>query len=84
MNNPKIFGVEIIGALVVSGYFVVTMTLPYLYLKKKRPYLMSVLGITRYSITGLLFWTMMALPIKMVLRWVFNVKYLWVTPWFNV
>ena len=30
------------------------------------------------------FVTMMALPIKMILRLGFNVKYVWVTPWFNI
>ena len=28
--------------------------------------------------------TMLALPVKMILRLVFRIKYIWVTPWFNV
>jgi hypothetical protein len=28
--------------------------------------------------------TMLALPVKMVLRLVFRIKYVWVTPWFNI
>ncbi len=28
--------------------------------------------------------TMMSLPVKMILRLAFNVKYVWVTPWFNI
>jgi hypothetical protein len=41
-------------------------------------------GLVRFMITAGLFATMMALPVKMVLRWTFNIKYLWVTPWFNI
>jgi hypothetical protein len=28
--------------------------------------------------------TMVALPLKMGLRLMFNIKYVWITPWFNV
>jgi len=42
------------------------------------------MGFLRFNITAMLFAIMMALPIKMVLRWTFNIKYLWVTPWFNI
>jgi hypothetical protein len=42
------------------------------------------MGMLRFAITAGLFATMMALPVKMVLRWTFNIKYLWVTPWFNI
>ena len=38
----------------------------------------------RFLVTASLFATMMSLPIKMILRWTLNVKYLWVTPWFNI
>jgi len=27
---------------------------------------------------------MLALPLKMLLRLAFNIKYVWITPWFNV
>jgi hypothetical protein len=42
------------------------------------------MGMVRYQITGGMFAMMMSLPIKMILRWTFNIKYLWVTPWFNI
>jgi hypothetical protein len=42
------------------------------------------MGMVRYQITGVLFTMMMSLPVKMILRWTFNIKYLWVTPWFNI
>jgi Cytochrome b(C-terminal)/b6/petD len=41
-------------------------------------------GLVRFLITAGLFAMMVALPVKMVLRWTFNIKYLWVTPWFNI
>jgi hypothetical protein len=41
-------------------------------------------GAVRFNITMGMFAMMLSLPIKMVLRWTFNIKYLWVTPWFNI
>ncbi|MBI3080902.1 MAG: cytochrome C, partial [candidate division NC10 bacterium] len=41
------------------------------------------LGPVRYGIVAFLFLTMVSLPIKMVMRIFFNIKYFWVTPWFN-
>ena len=42
------------------------------------------LGAVRFAIVGVLFATMLLLPLKMLLRWTLDVKYLWVTPWFNL
>ena len=44
------------------------------------------LGAPRYYVTAFLFVTMMALPIKMLLRWVFNLKYIVAIPefFFNI
>ncbi len=41
-------------------------------------------GLVRFLITAGLFATMMTLPIKMILRWTFNIKYLLVTKYFNI
>jgi len=41
-------------------------------------------GKLRYAVTAFLFMTMLSLPIKMALRLVLSVKYVWVTPWFNI
>jgi len=27
---------------------------------------------------------MIALPIKILIRLLFNIKYVWITPWFNI
>ena len=44
------------------------------------------LGVTRYYVTAFLFLMMMSLPIKMLLRWIFNLKYIVAIPeiFFNI
>jgi hypothetical protein len=74
----------IIGAVVVIGYYVAGMLLPLRHWKKNNPELLARLGMIRYNIIMFLFITMMSVPIKMILRLVFLVKYVWITPWFNV
>ena len=80
----------LIGGGVISIYFALTLILPYLYLKRRvrsqspAGGFLKTLGITRYILVSLLFWTMMSLPIKIILRLAFHVKYILVTPWFNV
>ncbi|MEI6691568.1 MAG: hypothetical protein WCL43_02475 [Chlorobium sp.] len=74
----------IIGALVVGSYMVGGMIAPYRYWKKNNPELLTQLGMVRYVTIVFLFITMMAIPIKMVLRLVFLIKYVWITPWFSV
>ena len=74
----------IIGAVVVGSYLIGGMIAPYRYWKKNNPELLAQLGMIRYVIIMFLFITMMAIPIKMVLRLVFLIKYVWITPWFSV
>jgi len=70
-----------IGALFVSGYYFLGV-LWYLFRMKTGGY--ENVGITRYALKAVLFLTMMAVPIKAFLRIAFNIKYIWVTPWFNI
>ncbi|MCE1273739.1 MAG: cytochrome C [Chlorobiaceae bacterium] len=74
----------IIGAIVVIGYYVAGLIAPLRYWKKNNPELLAKLGMIRYYLIMFLFVTMMSVPIKMILRLVFLVKYVWITPWFNV
>jgi hypothetical protein len=74
----------ILGAIIVGGYMIGGMVWPYKYWQKKNPELLQQLGMTRYVIIVFLFITMMSVPIKMILRLVFLIKYVWITPWFNV
>jgi hypothetical protein len=76
--NPAAF---VFGAVVVLGYY--SLMGIYWVMKKNTDYLKK-LGFLRYNVTAFLFLTMMALPIKMILRIGFNIKYIWVTPWFNI
>jgi hypothetical protein len=42
------------------------------------------MSLLQYSIMMFFVLTMFALPIKMLLRLMFHIKYVWITPWFNV
>jgi hypothetical protein len=42
------------------------------------------MSLVQYVTIQIFFITMLSLPAKMVLRLVFRIKYVWVTPWFNV
>jgi hypothetical protein len=54
------------------------------YFWKKDSDVIKKLGLVRYSIVSFLFLTMMAMPVKIILRIALNIKYILVTPWFNV
>ena len=73
MPLPKLWVIrEAPGLLVVAAYLALPMVLalgPF-----RRFYLK--MGAARYYVGAYLFLTMMSLPIKMVLRWLFNLKYL--------
>lgn len=54
------------------------------YVWKKGSDIMRTLGPIKYSVTAFLFLTMMSVPIKVFLRLTLNIKYILVTPWFNI
>ncbi len=70
------------GFLVLLGYFTVLPLLGMLLFKK----LFRQLGFIRYSILMVHFLVMLSLPIKMLLRWSFNLKYIVAIPkyFFNI
>ena len=73
------------GAVVVLGYFVAGLAGFYLWvLRVKGKEFLERWGLVRFLITAFLFVTMLSLPAKMFLRLAFNVKYILVTPWFNI
>lgn len=74
----------LLGGSTVLLYFGLGMILPYNYWKKKHGQFLEKLGMTRFIIITSLFWIMLGLPIKVFLRLVLNIKYIWVTPWFNI
>ncbi|MFQ5637901.1 MAG: cytochrome C [bacterium] len=74
-------GAFFFGGFVVTIYYALGVL--YYYWKRNSDF-MKKFGVARYSVTAFLFLTMIGLPIKMLLRWTLNIKYIWVTPWFNI
>lgn len=71
----------IFGGVLCGAYLLI----PLVYWRiKKETQMLKILGPIRYFTTAYLFVLMMALPIKMLLRWTLNVKYILVTPFFNI
>lgn len=75
---------SVIGGGVILVYYVLGIVVPYAIMKHKKMEVIDKLGIERYVTVAFLFWSMMGLPIKVFLRLVFHLKYVWVTPWFNI
>ncbi len=75
--NPAAF---VAGAVCVALYFIVPL---FMFIRTRR----RAAGRT-HLLTAVLTWLllllMLAVPLKMFLRIVFGIKYVWVTPWFNV
>lgn len=74
---------EIFGFVLILGYFLIT---PLLLAKTILKNLYLKMGLYRYAIMIFLMLTMLGMPIKMVLRWAFNLKYLIAIPefFFNI
>lgn len=73
-----------IGGGVITIYFLLGMAIPYAIMRANKSETLQKLGFIRYMTVAFLFWSMIGLPIKMFLRLVFHLKYIWVTPWFNI
>ena len=74
-----------VGAMFVVGYFILGTLGFYLWvLAVKGKDFMRRWGPVRFTITVVLVIIMLGLPVKMFLRLAFNVKYVLVTPWFNI
>jgi len=83
----QFFGIRSSTGAFFFGGFVVTAYLSlgyFYYIWKKESAFIKQLGLLPYSTLAFLFLCMMSLPIKMLLRWFLNIKYVWVTPWFNI
>ncbi|MDP6681995.1 MAG: hypothetical protein QF876_03255 [Desulfobacterales bacterium] len=91
VDLSQIFGIDarsfagsVIGGLVTLGYFAVGIIIPYIYSQKRGGKFLKELGPIRYLIVAGLLLIMIGLPIKIFLRLIFHIKYIWVTPWFNI
>lgn len=74
-NLPPLWGGLLVVCYIVAGY-----VLPAVLLPKFR----QQLGWMRYTITMFLLLSMVAVPVKIVLRLAFSIKYVVTTPWFNI
>ena len=87
---PDLFGItsnwakSIFGAAVVGGFFVVGGLAVHALFRRYNPKNYKRMSLLQYSILMVFFITMIGLPIKMLLRLAFHIKYVWITPWFNV
>jgi len=74
---------EIFGITIIAAYFLVT---PIILTRKWFTSLYEKLGVGRYAIFITLLLLMISVPIKMYLRWLFNLKYLVAIPefFFNI
>ncbi len=70
-----------IGAATILAWFSLGFIF---YFWKRKTDIIRKLGPLRYSIVAALFLIMTALPVKIILRLTLNIKYILVTPWFNV
>src|SRR6266850_1914452 len=90
IDLPDIFGITsnwgkgIFGAIVVGGFFVVGGLLIHAFFRRSNPKDYKRMSLLQYSILMTFLLTMLGLPIKMLLRLLFHIKYVWITPWFNV
>jgi uncharacterized membrane protein len=87
---PDLFGITsnlgkgIFGAVVVLGYFAVGGFVMTTLFRRKMPKDWNRMSILQYQIMMGLMLIMLALPIKILLRLSLHIKYVWITPWFNV
>lgn len=69
-----------IGLPALAAYFALGLTMP----RRRWPWLYATLGSRRYVIVMTFTLLLYAVPIKVLLRLLLRVKYVLVTPWFNV
>jgi hypothetical protein len=82
LTDPWAIG--IFGGLVTLGGIGAGMGLADILFRKFKPETFLKQNLVQYLITLHLLVLMAAVPLKIVLKLVFNIKYVWVTPWFNV
>src|SRR6478736_2436458 len=87
---PDLFGIAsnwgkaIFGAIVVGGYFALGGFAVFSLFRRYMPKDFARMSILQFSITQAFLLIMLALPLKMMLRLLWHIKYVWITPWFNV
>ena len=69
-----------IGLALILGFYFLAFTIPVLVNRK----IVEKMGIIRYNTAMFFIVTMFAFPLKIILRLAFNIRYIVVTPWFNI
>jgi hypothetical protein len=91
VNLPYMLGVRnptldfLVGGALVIGFFVGGAGLMYWWIVRlKGREFMRRWGAVRFGIVVFLFLNMWAVVLKMLMRHLFAIKYIWVTPWVNI
>ena len=91
VDLPYLLGVRdpvltfIVGGASVIGFFAVGTALMYWWIiRLKGKEFMQRWGAVRFGLTSFLFLNMWAVVIKMLMRHLASIKYVWVTPWLNI
>ena len=83
-NITSNWGKGIFGLAVVAAFYVVFGLILHTFFKRSHARDYAKMSFLQYNLMMFFWLTMLALPAKMLLRLALNIKYVWVTPWFNV
>jgi len=87
---PDLFGITsnlgkgVFGAIVIGAYYLLGGGLVYSLYRRFKPKEFKRMSLLQYGLMSFFLLTMVALPIKMLIRLTLHIKYVWITPWFNV
>ncbi len=74
----------IFGAIIVGGYYLLGGFVVYSLFRRFMRKDFQRMSLLQFSIVQFFLLTMVALPLKMLLRLLWHIKYVWITPWFNI
>jgi hypothetical protein len=87
---PDLFGITsnvgkaIFGAIVVGGYYLLGGLIIFALFRRYQPKDYRRMSLLQYSVMVFFLLTMVALPLKMIIRLTMHIKYVWITPYFNI
>lgn len=82
LSNP--WAVGIFGLFVVAAYAALSSLVFHWLFARFKPREYANMNFIQYALMHVFLISMMALPVKILLRLAFRIKYVWITPWFNV
>jgi hypothetical protein len=89
---PDIFGITgrvakiIFGAVVIAGYCLAAGALIHKLMTRTafNRKILARMSVLQYVVMQFFLIVMLSLPVKILARQLFRIKYVWVTPWFNI